>query len=182
MAILNVGIDLAKNVFAQRGQVDLRRPSVPRAKLHALVAALPPCTIGMEACSGAHHWAWLGLVPGQYSSGGTTRLGRITKAGDAYLRGLLVMGARAVLNAAGNKTDSISRWATNIALRRGYWLAKRVIQAHAVDAQGRVVTRRALRRDAFPPSLPGARGQCSPRPRPRARRPLRRPASAPARG
>jgi transposase len=23
------------------------------------VAALPPCTIGMEACSGAHHWARL---------------------------------------------------------------------------------------------------------------------------
>src|SRR5664279_4451749 len=43
----------------ERGQVDLRRPSVPRAKLHALVAALPPCTIGMEACSGAHHWARL---------------------------------------------------------------------------------------------------------------------------
>ena len=35
------------------------RPSVPRAKLHQLVAALPPCTIGMEACSGAHHWARL---------------------------------------------------------------------------------------------------------------------------
>ena len=28
-----------------------------RARLHQLVAALPPCTIGMEACSGAHHWA-----------------------------------------------------------------------------------------------------------------------------
>src|SRR5665213_3337350 len=47
MAILNVGIDLAKNVFAlhgvnELGQVDLRRPSVPRTKLHALVAALPP--------------------------------------------------------------------------------------------------------------------------------------------
>ena len=57
MAILNVGIDLAKNVFALHGvnefdQVDLGRPSVPRTKLHALVAALPPCTIGMEACSG----------------------------------------------------------------------------------------------------------------------------------
>jgi transposase len=312
MAIVNVGIDLAKNVFAlhgvnEAGQVDLRRPSVPRAKLNELVAALPPCTIGMEACSGAHHWArlfaqsghtvklmapklvtpyrmsgkrgktdaadaaaiceavqrpnmrfvpvkiveqqsrlmvhrtrqgfvesrtavinrirgllaefgivlpqkaqvvrseaarhmdglpgfgklviedlldeirhlderikaydahvrgmardctaaqqlmqiigigevtataivamvgrarefsssrqfaaWLGLVPGQYSSGGKTRLGRITKAGDAYLRGLLVMGARAVLNAAGAKDDSVSRWAKNIALRRGYWKA-----------------------------------------------------------
>lgn len=38
--------------------------------------------------------AWLGLVPGQYSSGGKARLGRITKAGDPYLRSLLVMGAR----------------------------------------------------------------------------------------
>ena len=35
--------------------------------------------------------AWLGLVPGQYSSGGKTRLGSITKAGDRYLRTLLVL-------------------------------------------------------------------------------------------
>ena len=318
MAMVNVGIDLAKNVYAlhgvnEVGQMDLRRPSVPRAKLHELVAALPPCTIGMEACSGAHHWArlfsqsghtvkliapkfvtpyrmsgkrgktdaadaaaiceavqrpnmrfvpvktveqqsrlmvhrtrqgfveartavinrirgllaefgivlpqkaqvvrreaarhmdslpglgkivvedlleeirhlderikaydehvrsmardctaaqrlmqiigigevtataivamvgnarefsssrqfaaWLGLVPGQYSSGGKTRLGRITKAGDAYLRGLLVMGARAVLNAAGAKDDYVSRWAKNIALRRGYWKAVMAVAA-----------------------------------------------------
>jgi transposase len=32
---------------------------VPRAKLHEMIAALPPCTIGMEACSGAHHGARL---------------------------------------------------------------------------------------------------------------------------
>jgi transposase len=64
MAIVTVGIDLAKNVFAlhgvnETGHVELRRPSVARAKLHALVAALPPCTIAMEACTGAHHWARL---------------------------------------------------------------------------------------------------------------------------
>ena len=34
-------------------------PRRARAKLHVLVAALPPCTIGIEACSGAHHWARL---------------------------------------------------------------------------------------------------------------------------
>lgn len=33
-------------------------------------------TFGRQFC------AWLGLVPGQYSSGGKQRLGRITKAGD----------------------------------------------------------------------------------------------------
>ncbi len=62
---------------------------------------------GREFDSGRQFAAWLGLVPGQYSSGGKTRLGRITKAGDAYLRSLLVMGARAVLNAATAKTDSL---------------------------------------------------------------------------
>src|SRR5687768_17168638 len=64
MSILYVGIDLAKNVFAvhgvdEHGKPALVRASVPRAKLHALIASLPPCTIGMEACSGAHHWARL---------------------------------------------------------------------------------------------------------------------------
>lgn len=312
MAIVFVGIDLAKNVFAvhgvdEAGKAALVRPAVPRGRLLELVAMLPPCTIGMEACSGAHHWArqmqahghtvrlmapkfvapyrlsgkrgkndaadaaaiceavqrpnmrfvppksveqqarlmvhrarqgfveartatlnrirgllselgivlplkastvrsqaaerleelpgwantvigdllgevkrldqrieeydrhitamarqddrvarlmrlsgigpttataliatignghefrngrqlsaWLGLVPGQYSSGGKARLGRITKAGDAYLRSLLVLGARAVLNAAVGKTDSLSRWAQALVQRRGYWKA-----------------------------------------------------------
>jgi len=319
MAILTVGIDLAKNVFAvhglnEHGKPELKRPTVPRAKLLELVATLPPCLIGMEACSGAHHWArqfapfghtvrlmapkfvapyrqsggrskndaadaaaiceavtrpnmlfvpikseeqqqrlmvhrarqgfieartatinrirgllsefgivlplkastvrreaanrleelpgyantvigdllsevtrlderitaydghirslargkdnpaqrlmrlsgigettataitamigngrdfkcgrqfaaWLGLVPSQYSSGGKTRLGRITKAGDAYLRSLLVMGARAVLAAAKNKTDTISTWAIELEKRRGYWKAVVAIAA-----------------------------------------------------
>jgi hypothetical protein len=64
MAIVFVGIDLAKNMFAVHGvnpagKPERVRPSVPRAKLHEMIAALPPCTIGMEACSGAHHWARL---------------------------------------------------------------------------------------------------------------------------
>ena len=60
MAIVFVGIDLAKNVFAvhgvnEAGKAALVKPAVARAKLEELVAALPPCVIGMEACSGAHH-------------------------------------------------------------------------------------------------------------------------------
>ena len=82
-----------------------------------------------EFDSGRQMAAWLGLVPGQYSSGGKARLGRITKAGDAYLRSLLVMGARAVLNAAKGKTDSLSRWACAVAQRRGYWRAVVAIAA-----------------------------------------------------
>jgi len=55
---------------------------------------------GHEFDCGRQFAAWLSLTPGQYSSGGKTRLGRITKAGDAYLRSLLVLGAKATLVAA----------------------------------------------------------------------------------
>ena len=62
MAIVFLGIDLAKNVFALHGvdaagRASLVRPVVRRDQLLEMVAKLSPCTIGMEACSGAHHWA-----------------------------------------------------------------------------------------------------------------------------
>lgn len=85
--------------------------------------------------------AWLGLVPGQYSSGGKTRLGRITKAGDPYVRSLLVLGARAVLNAAANKTDSLSRWALSLRERRGYWKAVVAIAAKNARMAWAVLTK-----------------------------------------
>jgi transposase len=64
ISIVTVGIDLAKNVFALHGvnaagKAERISPRVVRAKLNEVVAALPPCVIGMEACSGAHHWARL---------------------------------------------------------------------------------------------------------------------------
>lgn len=73
--------------------------------------------------------AWLGLVPRQFGSGGKVQLGRITKVGDPYLRKLLVMGARAVLNAAEGKTDRMSRWALQVKERRGYGKALVAIAA-----------------------------------------------------
>jgi transposase len=44
--------------------------------------------------------AWLGITPRQYSTGGRSRLGRVTRRGDRYLRSLLVQGARSALQAA----------------------------------------------------------------------------------
>jgi len=88
---------------------------------------------GHEFECGRQFSAWLGLVPGQYSSGGKTRLGHITKAGDPYLRSLLILGARAVLNVAKGKTDSVSRWARALAERRGYW--KAVVAVAAKNAR-----------------------------------------------
>ena len=47
--------------------------------------------------------AWLGLTPRQSSSGNKEKLGRITKAGNRYLRTLLVVGATAVIRSAKTK-------------------------------------------------------------------------------
>jgi transposase len=84
---------------------------------------------GHEFKNGRQLAAWVGLVPGQYSSGGKDRLGRITKAGDAYLRSLVVMGARAIMAGLGDKQDSFSRWVRALVERRGYWKAAVAIAA-----------------------------------------------------
>jgi transposase len=64
--------------------------------------------------------AWLGLTPRQYSTGGKSRLGRITKQGDKYLRMLLIHGTRAVLAALRDKQDRTSCWLRELIARRGY--------------------------------------------------------------
>ena len=61
MEITTLGIDLAKSVFQlhgvdQNGTVVLQR-KVRRTALLDVLKRLEPCLIGMEACSGAHHWA-----------------------------------------------------------------------------------------------------------------------------
>lgn len=73
--------------------------------------------------------AWLGLVPSQHSTGGKSRLGSITKAGDTYLRTLLILGARSVLANAVGKNDRISRWALAVQQRAGYGKALVAIAA-----------------------------------------------------
>jgi transposase len=88
---------------------------------------------GHDFSCGRQFCAWLGLVPEQYSSGGKQRLGRITKAGDPYLRTLLIMGGKAVLAAAKSKSDPISRWAIRVQERRGYW--KAVVATAAKNAR-----------------------------------------------
>jgi transposase len=58
--------------------------------------------------------AWLGVVPKQASSGGKTRLARITKQGNEYLRTLLFQGARSAVMTAGRRHDQLSRWIERI--------------------------------------------------------------------
>jgi transposase len=48
--------------------------------------------------SARHFAAWIGLTPKDHSTGGKTRLGTITKAGDESLRSILVVGATSVIS------------------------------------------------------------------------------------
>ena len=59
--IITVGLDLAKHVFqvhgaGVNGAVVLRK-KLRREQLLGFFAKLPRCTVAMEACGGAHHWA-----------------------------------------------------------------------------------------------------------------------------
>jgi transposase len=68
----------------------------------AITADAIVATVGnaREFKHGREMAAWLGLVPTQHSSGGHARLGEISCRGDAYLRTLLIQGARSSLQRA----------------------------------------------------------------------------------
>jgi transposase len=62
--------------------------------------------------------ASIGLTPRQHRSGNKERLLGISKRGDAYLRTLLIHGARAVLQQAKHKEDRLSQWVTQLAITK----------------------------------------------------------------
>jgi transposase len=62
--------------------------------------------------------AWIGLVPKQNSTGGKERLGHISKAGNRYLRKLLVVGALSVIKRAKQTGSSRHPWLVALMARR----------------------------------------------------------------
>jgi len=114
VAELNQEIETAakEDHVAQRLQTV---PGIGPITATALVAAVGE---GSQFKRGRDLAAWLGLTPGQHSSGGKERFLGISKHGDSYLRTLLIHGARSVIRTAGNKTDPRSRWIVGVAARR----------------------------------------------------------------
>ena len=74
---------------------------------------------GHDYSCGRQFWAWLGLVPGQYSAGGKQRLGRITKMGDRYLRKLLFVGMMSLVKCAKRAPESVAATGDANAKHRG---------------------------------------------------------------
>jgi transposase len=105
---------------------ELAGQSEPARRLMRVEAIGPQTATALVASMGdprvfksaRNYAASLGLAPRQNSSGGTTRLGPITKQGDRYLRTLLVHGARAYLRVVDRKTDGKSAWVRRLKQRR----------------------------------------------------------------
>lgn len=85
-----------------------------------LVATALVATVGsgQQYAKGKQMAAAIGLTLRQHSSGNKDRLLGISKRGDAYLRTILIHGARAVVSQAKHRDDRLSRWCTDIARRR----------------------------------------------------------------
>ena len=76
--------------------------------------------------SGRQFGAWLGLTPRKHSSGGKTRLGRISLRGNVYLRTLLGCKARAVRCRRPSTRNhhepiDLQRWIIALYGRKGYY-------------------------------------------------------------
>ena len=86
-----------------------------------ITASLIAATVGdnIGAFRSARHFAaWLGLVPRQHSTGGKVRLGLITKAGNAEIRKLLVLGATSMVRRATHWNSRAGLWVQGVLARR----------------------------------------------------------------
>jgi transposase len=81
----------------------------------AIAASVPDASVFK---SGRQFAAWLGLVPRQNSTGGKERLGGITKAGDRYLRRLLVIGATGLIRYKRKTIPGGLAWVTKLLAKK----------------------------------------------------------------
>lgn len=58
--------------------------------------------------------AWLGLVPRQYSTGGKSNLGGISKRGNVYLRRQVIQGAKALKIHMKRDNSALGRWVAKL--------------------------------------------------------------------
>jgi transposase len=61
--------------------------------------------------------AWMGIVPGEYTTGGKQKLLGISKRGNKYLRRLFVQGARSVLQQRHKQVPGLSEWLAQLLAR-----------------------------------------------------------------
>ena len=120
-------LHLDNRIAELNGEIEVIAKSDPVAKrlqqlrgVGPLVATALIATVGNgdQFSKGRQMAASIGLTPRQCSSGGKERLLGISKRGDAYLRSILIHGARSTMAHAKLKDDRLSVWITDLAKRR----------------------------------------------------------------
>ena len=114
-------------------------PGIGPLTATALVAAVGDAS---QFASARHFAACLGLTPRVRASGGREKLGRITKAGDRYLRTLLIHGARAVVGTLRRPSAVPRPWLTALAARRPVNVAATALAHKTARAVWAMLTRR----------------------------------------
>ena len=89
-------------------------PGIGPITATAIVAAIGN---GAAFGKGREFAAWLGVVPGEHSTGGKQKLLGISKRGNKYLRRLFVQGARAVLQQRAKQSSGLSAWLAQLTSR-----------------------------------------------------------------
>jgi transposase len=95
--------------------------------------------------SARHLSAWLGLVPGQHSTGGKPRPVGLSKRGDAYLRRQLIHGARAVVRSSRHRRGKLWSWIEALLARRPF----NVVVAAVANKLARIIWVMLSRGEAY---------------------------------
>jgi transposase len=85
--------------------------------------------------------AWLGVVPGEHSTGGKQTLTDTSRRGNRYLRKLFVQGAHAVLKQRMKQSNGLNTWLAQLTSRKR---GGRPGQQDSADSLGSLVQGRSL--------------------------------------
>jgi error-prone DNA polymerase len=130
---------------ARRDDVARRLATIPGiGPITSSLIAATVADIGVFQ-SARHFAAWLGLVPRQHSTGGKTRLGRITKTGNREIRRLLVLGATSMVRRVAGWNSAAGVWTRGVLQRRPV----RLVTVALANKMARIAPRECP--SAFPP-------------------------------
>jgi transposase len=110
-------VDAMINKAAGENEACRRLVSIPGIGPVTATAIIAAIGNGAAFKKGRGFSAWLGIVPGEYTTGGKQKLLGISKRGNSYLRRLFVQGARAVLQQSAKQSSALSAWLAQLTTR-----------------------------------------------------------------
>jgi transposase len=102
------------------GELEACRRLVAIPGIGPLIATATIAAIGNGAAfkKGRGFSAWLGVVPGEHSTGGKQTLTGTSRRGNKYLRKLFIQGAHTVLLQRTKQTSGLNMWLANLVSRK----------------------------------------------------------------